>query len=37
MLQTLALPATGGQTRSGDTRKAYEELTDGTKARIDDW
>jgi taurine dioxygenase len=35
MLQGLSLPKTGGETRFCNTRKAYEDLPDTMKARID--
>jgi taurine dioxygenase len=35
MLQGLSLPETGGETRFCNTRKAYEDLPDEMKARID--
>ena len=35
MLQGLSLPKTGGETRFCNTRKAYEDLPDAMKARID--
>ncbi len=35
MLQAMSLPETGGETRFCNTRKAYEDLPDEMKARID--
>ena len=35
MLQSLALPSSGGETRFCNTRRAYETLDEGTKARIE--
>ena len=35
MLQSLALPSSGGETRFCNTRRAYETLDDGLKARIE--
>ena len=35
MLQALSIPKTGGETRFCNTRKAYEDLPDEMKARLD--
>jgi len=35
LLQALAVPKTGGETRFCNTRKAYEDLTDEQKKRLD--
>lgn len=36
MLQSLAIPDSGGQTRFANTRKAYEDMSDADRSSLDD-